>query len=128
MCQGFLHAISSLQNTSYQLTLGHLDHVELLIRHVLELQMKCSTKSSSKYVPTRERERRDGESRERQATATWPDWLMAPGREPRSGPRLGGRGWRRWPCITSSRRAGQRGSGGGFGGVSEGDIVVEMRD
>ena len=34
MCQGFLHAISSLQNTSYQLSLGHLDHVELLIRRV----------------------------------------------------------------------------------------------
>ena len=44
MCQGFLHAISSLQNTSYQLSLGHLDHEELLIRRVLELQMKCFTK------------------------------------------------------------------------------------
>ena len=46
MCQGFLHAISSLQNTSYQLSLGHLDHVELLIRRVLELQMKCVTYAS----------------------------------------------------------------------------------
>ena len=44
MCQGFLHAISSLQNTSYQLSLGHLDHVELLILRVLELQMTCFTK------------------------------------------------------------------------------------
>ena len=43
VCQGFLHAILSLQNTSYQLSLGHLDHVELLIRHVLELQMTCVT-------------------------------------------------------------------------------------
>ena len=45
MCvyQGFLHAILYLQNTSHQLSLGHLDHVELLIRHVLELQMTCVT-------------------------------------------------------------------------------------
>ena len=32
------------KNTSYQLSLGHLDHEELLIRHVLELQIKCFTK------------------------------------------------------------------------------------
>ena len=53
MCvhQGFLHAISQLQTTSYQLSLGSLDHEELLIRRVLELQMKCFTKSSSKHVP-----------------------------------------------------------------------------
>ena len=42
--QGFWHAISQLQTTSYQLSLGHLDHEELLIRRVLELQMKCFTK------------------------------------------------------------------------------------
>ena len=34
-----LHAISTLQTTLYQLSLAHLDHVGLLIRHVLELQM-----------------------------------------------------------------------------------------
>jgi len=50
VCQGFLHATSQLQTTTYQLSLapyqlslGHLDHVELLIRHVLELQMTCIT-------------------------------------------------------------------------------------
>ena len=41
--QGFWHAISQLQNTSYQLSLGSLDHEELLIRCVLELQMKYFT-------------------------------------------------------------------------------------
>ena len=34
-----LHAILSLQTTTQQLSLAHLDHVGLLIRHVLELQM-----------------------------------------------------------------------------------------
>jgi len=34
-----LHAIPHIQPTLYQLFLAHLDHVGLLIRHVLELQM-----------------------------------------------------------------------------------------
>jgi len=34
-----LHAIPHLQPTLYQLFLAHLDHVGLLIRHVLELQL-----------------------------------------------------------------------------------------
>ena len=42
----------TITNTSYQLSLGSLDHNELLISLVLELQMKCFTKSSSKQVPT----------------------------------------------------------------------------